>query len=240
VIDHAMDIALFLSFRDRTRPNTVFGEAEWARLGVLATDLPGLRKALAFTPAATDDPYLDDGSPPVLALQFYFSNIAALEAALADGGRLHEILSPGAFPSLAGAEATEQAMLTRIFPVADAPAPTRSCTYLVSYEGEAEDAHAWLSHYIANHPPLMVRLPGLRELELYTRLDWCSALSARRVDHLQRNKVVFDNEAALQAALNSPVRHEMRADFHKFPSYSGPVTHYPMMTRALAFQRPPR
>jgi hypothetical protein len=52
--------------------------------------------------------------------------------------------------------------------------------------------------------------------------------------------VVFDDEAALRAALNSPVRHEMRADFHKFPSYAGPVTHYPMMTHTLGFQRPPR
>jgi uncharacterized protein (TIGR02118 family) len=232
-----MDIAFFLSFRHPMRPDRVLSEAEWTRLSALAATLPGLRRALAFTPAATTDPYLDDGAPPVLALQFYFPEIAALEAALAEGGALHEILSPAAFPSLAGAEATQQAMLARSFPIANAQTPTSPCcTYLVSYEGEAEDAPAWLGHYVANHPPLMVRLPGLRELELYTRLDWCGALSARRVAYLQRNKVVFDDEAALRAALNSPVRHEMRADFHKFPPYAGPVTHSPMITRALAFQ----
>jgi hypothetical protein len=236
-----MDIAFFLSFRHPARPNPVLSESEWSRLAVLATELPGLRKALAFTPAATDDPYLDDGPPPALTLQFYFPDIAALEAALADGGGLHEILSPDAFPSLARAAATQQAMLARSFPVADAQTqPSRCCTYLVSYEGEAEDAPAWLGHYIANHTPLMVRLPGLRELELYTRLDWCGTLSARRVAHLQRNKVVFDDEAALRAALNSPARHEMRTGFHKFPPYAGPVTHYPMTTRVLGFQRPPR
>ncbi len=236
-----MDISFFLSFEHPGRPNIVVSEAEWSRLHALASALPGLAKALAFTPAATDDPHLDDGPPPMLTLQFYFPDIAALEAALVDGGGLHEILSADAFPSLAGAEATQQAMLARTFPVADAQTPiSRCCTYLVSYEGEAEDAPAWLGHYIANHTPLMVRLPGLRELELYTRLDWCSTLSARRVAHLQRNKVVFDDEAALRAALNSPVRHEMRADFHRFPPYAGPVTHYPMTTRVLDFQRPPR
>jgi hypothetical protein len=236
-----MDIAFFLSFRDPRRPNAILSEAEWARLGVLAAALPGLRRALAFTPAATDDPYLNDGPAPVLTLQFYFPDVASLETALADGGALHGILSPDAFPTLAGAEATQQAMLARVFPVANAQTPTfPCCTYLVSYEGEAEDTPAWLGHYLANHPPLMVRLPGLRELELYTRLDWCGTLSARRVAHLQRNKVVFEDEVALRAALNSPVRHEMRADFHKFPPYAGPVTHYPMMTRVLAFQWPPR
>jgi len=236
-----MDIAFFLSFRHRSRPDTVLREAEWSRLGVLATALPGLRKALAFTPAAVADPCLDDGPPPVLTLQFYFADIAALEASLADGGGLHRLLSPDAFPSLAGAEATQQAMLARIFPVADAqPPPSPCCTYLVSYEGEAEDAAHWLGHYIASHPPLMVRLPGLRELELYTRLDWCGTLPARRLAHLQRNKVVFDDAAALHAALNSPVRHEMRADFARFPPYAGPVTHDPMTTRVLGAQRPPR
>ena len=32
------------------------------------------------------------------------------------------------------------------------------------------------------------------------------------------------------AALDSPVRHEMRADFARFPPYRGRVTHYAMAT----------
>jgi hypothetical protein len=50
---------------------------------------------------------------------------------------------------------------------------------------------------------------------------------------MQRNKVVFDSPAALTAALNSPVRHEMRAAFHRFPSFTGPITHFPMTTRTV-------
>ena len=50
---------------------------------------------------------------------------------------------------------------------------------------------------------------------------------------MQRNKVVFDDAAALTAALNSPVRHEMRADFKNFPPFEGRNSHYPMATLSL-------
>jgi hypothetical protein len=44
---------------------------------------------------------------------------------------------------------------------------------------------------------------------------------------------VFDSAAALECALNSPVRHAMRADFNAFPKFSGPNRHYAMTTRVL-------
>lgn len=79
----------------------------------------------------------------------------------------------------------------------------------------------------------MTRFPGIRRVEVCTRIDWCGALPWTRVDHMQRNKVVFDDAAALTAALNSPVRHEMRADFADFPPFTGPVSHFPMTTRVI-------
>jgi hypothetical protein len=82
-------------------------------------------------------------------------------------------------------------------------------------------------------PVPMARFPGIREIEIYTRIDWVSALPWRRADCMQRNKVVFDDAAALTAALNSPVRHEMRADYHKLPPFEGSVSHYPMATLTL-------
>jgi hypothetical protein len=50
---------------------------------------------------------------------------------------------------------------------------------------------------------------------------------------MQRNKVAFDNPAALTAALESPLRHEMRAHFRALQRFSGGVTHFPMSTRAV-------
>jgi uncharacterized protein (TIGR02118 family) len=203
-------------------------EAEDARLVALLRGVHGLSHALVYTPTSTHDPYLDDGPPPALALQLYFHDIADLEAACAADGILQ------ALPRLS-ADVTQQAMLARTYPVdGDTPAAEPACTYLVAYTGRAEDLNAWLAYYIAHHPPIMRRFPGIRGIEICTRLDWCSFLPCRRVEYMQRNKVVFDSAPALTAALNSPVRHEMREDFRNFPPFSGGNTHFPMVTRTVA------
>jgi hypothetical protein len=166
----------------------------------------------------------------MLGLQLDFADIADLEAALAPTGHLQALAS-----LVPGADVAQQAMLTRRFPVRDPTfgAPEPHCTYLVSYEGEAEDANVWLAYYIAHYRPIMARFPGIREIEIFTRIDWCGFPPFRCVNHLQRNKAVFDGPEALTAALNSPVRHEMRADFNRFPPYTGANTHFPMLTRAV-------
>jgi|SRR5437763_17139723 len=97
-------------------------------------------------------------------------------------------------------------------------APRRYCTYVVGYEGPADDQAAWLTYYLKHHRPLEWRCPS----------------HLRRVRHLQRNKVAFDGGATLAAALDSPVPREMRADFARFPPYRGRVTHYAMSSEVLA------
>ena len=47
------------------------------------------------------------------------------------------------------------------------------------------------------------------------------------------NEVVFDSVPDFNAAMQSPVRHEMRDHFHTFPKFSGAVTHYAMMRERL-------
>ncbi len=218
-----MTVSWFVTFR---RPGSRVTDSDMRHAAEILTALGGVEAALLFTPAGAHDPYLNDGAPPPLAIQVKFTAIEALEAASRG-----PVAGLAALPSLAGAEIGEQAMLTRVFPVPDpsiADAPR--CTYLVAYEGEAEDMNAWLSHYIGHHPPIMARFPGIREIEIYSRLDWCSATGWRRENAMQRNKVVFDSPEALTAALNSPVRHEMREDFARFPPFSGGNTHFPMWT----------
>jgi hypothetical protein len=117
--------------------------------------------------------------------------------------------------------ATQQAMLVRRYTVPDPTFRTlpgdQPCTYLVAYEGEADDLMAWLTHYIADHPPIMARFPGIRQIEIYTCIDWCGGLPWPRVAHMQRNKVVFDNQAALTAALNSARTHIVPLMFAAMP-----------------------
>ncbi|HEX4410288.1 MAG TPA: hypothetical protein VH206_16050 [Xanthobacteraceae bacterium] len=229
-----MNTCLFLSFRAAAG---VLPTAELNKLDSLLRATPKLDKALVHTASAADDPYLKDGAPPSLVLQLYFTEIADLEAAISREGHLRAFTSRDEFPVLAAADIVQQAMLVRSFAV---PEPTLQnapgtphCTYLVSYEGEAEDLNAWHAHYLSSHTRHMAMFPGIRELEIYTRLDWVSALPWTRLNFMQRNKVAFDSPAALEQALHSPVRHEMRADFNTFPPFTGPNKHFAVATHVV-------
>lgn len=169
------------------------------------------------TPAAARDPFLRDGAPPAQVVQAYFAELPALEAA---APALERALGPAA---------SCEAMAVRRFAV---PQPAAGgCSYLVAYAGPADDPRAWHEHYLEHHAPLMAGLPGIRELEVYLPVDWRNRSSGwQSVRSLQRNKVAFDSPAALEAALSSPLRAKMRADFATFPPYRGAVTHYPMLT----------
>lgn len=232
-----MSFCLFIVFRDRANPSARISGAEQARLTVVLGSVPGLARALVHTPAHAHDPLLNDGAPPQLALQLYFDRLLDLEAAAASAGPLQALAASDALPTLAGAAVEQQVMAVRSYAVPDpASAAARAqpwCTYLVAYEGPAEDLHAWLDDYLAHHTPLMARLPGIRELEVYTCIDCVSHLPWARATCMQRNKVAFDSPAALTAALESPLRHEMRAHFRALPRFSGGVTHFPMSTRAV-------
>lgn len=180
----------------------------------------GCRKVLAHAPSRVRDPLLDDGAPPSGVVQLYFDSLAELEAA--------------AVRAPAGVEVEAMAVHKYSLTGERIRSPDATwCTYLVAYEGPAEDETRWLEDYLAHHPPLMAKLPGIRELEIYTPLEWRCPPHLRHVRHLQRNKVAFDSAEALAAALASPVRSEMRAHFKRLPAFSGRVTHYAMTTRAL-------
>jgi len=229
----AMNTCLFLTFRSESD----IAAAELAQLTEFLRAMPKLAKGLVHTPASTRDPYVKDGPSPSLVLQLYFAELLDLEAALSRSGHLQALTSRDEFTGLAQAEPTQQAMVVRSFAVPD-PAikfgqDGAYCTYLVSYEGEAEDPNAWHTHYLDNHTKHMAMFPNIRELEVYTRLDWVSALGCPRLNFMQRNKVAFDSPEALKEALHSPVRHDMRADFKAFPRFSGPNKHFAMATRAV-------
>jgi hypothetical protein len=213
-------------------------EEEAAAIGAFVAATPRLALAEMHLPAAASDIYTDDGPSPELALQLYFDEIADLEAALAEGGHLQALARPSAFASLAGRQATHQAFCVRRFDVEGGAAPEPRCSFLVHYPGPAADLNAWLSHYIASHPPIMRRFPGIRQIEILTGLDWIDAMPFPRAGHMQRNRVVFDSPEALTAALRSPTRHEMRADYHRFPPFEGGSRHFPVWTRTVGRRAP--
>ena len=204
--------------------------SDFAALRALLARVPALAEALVFTPSQASDLYVDDGAAPPLGLQLHFPTLEALEAACARDGTLQGLVA--AVPALA--RANVQAFWRRTWAVPDpvlqcAPGAL-PCSYVVHYPGPAADFNGWLDHYITGHPPLFQRFPGIRGIEILTRVDWVSHLPMPKANHMQRNRVVFDSPAALTAALQSPVRHELRADFHTFPPFEGGNAHYPMWT----------
>lgn len=202
-------------------------------------NLPGLEKALIFTPAEAQDSFTDDGPSPPLGVQLHFADIAALEAAAATDGGLQTLCANGFLSGLDHCQAEAQAFLARDYRVEDAAhaADARPCSFVVHYPGPAEDTNAWHGIYISSHAPLMARLPGIRALEILTPVDWISHLPIPSVRNMQRNRVLFDSPEALTAALQSPIRHELRADFHALPAFKGGNYHYAMLTETLRPRR---
>jgi hypothetical protein len=229
-----MRFCWFLAFEDAS-DKTRLSAPDKAGIAALIAATPGLVAADLHTPASASDIYTADGPSPPLVLQLYFEELTGLEGALAAHGHLRDLARPGVFASLAGAKATHQAMYARHFEVAEPAAKDKPrCSFLVSYPGEADDLNAWLNHYVASHPPVMRRFPGVRQIEILSRIDWIDAVPIERAAAMQRNRVVFDTPQALTAALQSPVRHELHAHYHRFPPFSGGSLHFPMWTETIA------
>jgi uncharacterized protein (TIGR02118 family) len=135
---------------------------------------------------------------------------------------------------------TGTAMERRLFPVAGSasPGPSRApFSYVVRYHHPAENVAEFVSHYLADHPPILGKLPQIRSVLCYLPLDGAALGDLPPADYMLGNEVVFDSPEAFNAAMASPVRHELRAHFHSFPKFTGKNTHYPMMRRQLPANR---
>ncbi|WP_183730131.1 MULTISPECIES: EthD family reductase [Paraburkholderia] len=193
--------------------------------------IDGLRSLVVHEPIARRvDPRIPHfADAPSCVLQLYFDELAALEAATTLDGPIHRSLQKQAPIKRFTQQVMAVRALTPSTPIgAVGESRAHRCTYLVAYEGPAEDFDTWLSYYLQHHAPLMSTLPGLRELEIYTRVDCTSGLPCERANAMQRNKVVFDDASALAHALASPVRDLMRRDFHALPRYRGGAPHFAM------------
>ena len=234
-----MMFSWFAFFRHWSDASVRLDSEDLAALDSILRSVPSLRRGLLFTPApvGTVHPFPEDEPLPMLALQLNFPRIEMLETAMAADGPLYALTNTQVLPWLAHVNPTQQVMLTRSFPVPDprlrTPPGALACSYLVHYPGDAQDINAWLMHYVKHHPPLMARFPGVREIEIYSRVDWCGGLPWPREVAMQRNRLMFDTPEALSARLSSPVLGEMRKDRGKFPPFTGSAVHYPLLTRTI-------
>ncbi len=185
--------------------------------------------------ASAHDPYLDDGAPPLATLQAGFRTLEHAEALLAGESFRSTIVAPAPAPPDLSVP-THEIMEWKFYPVAgeSRPAPlTAPLSYVVRYHRPAEDEAAFVSFYVAHHPPLLGKLPGIRNVMCYLPQRWRDPTPIARADYMLGNEVVFDSLAALDASLKSDVRHELREDFGRFPTFTGRNTHFAMRRTRL-------
>jgi uncharacterized protein (TIGR02118 family) len=205
----------------------------WANRAAAAwSELPELATLDLYTQidGGAQDPFNNDGAGPLFIAMLGFGVRDALGAAIASpafalslGGRGRDLSWTGSpferkFYPVAGE--TRAAPLTAPF------------SYVVRYHRPAEDEAAFIRNYVDTHPPTLGRLPGIRAVMCYFPLPLCADAIAP-ADYMIGNEVAFDSVAAFNAAMQSPVRHELRQHYREFPPFTGLNTHFPMTRTRL-------
>lgn len=235
-----MSYCLFLLAQEAWAPRGAIGPEPLSRLVSVLRGVPGLAQLVRHRAVSgVQDPSIQHAAGPIHAFQLYFDELLSLEQVLRPGSVLDRAMASSEAPLRGQLRWCHQAMAVRRYelPGHSSGAETtlqQGCTYFVSYEGQADDNEAWLAHYLRHHPPIMKKLPGLRKLEVYSRIDYSSGLDIERSRALQRNIVMFDSEQHLNEALDSPVRAELRADYEGFPPFKGTSPHGAMLSEAFA------
>ena len=193
---------------------------EWA-------GLPELLFLDLYTPVtgSATDPLVDDGAAPACLAKLGVPSLDVLD---------HVVRVERFGAALADGILTCTAMRRSEHAVAGAASPlVAPFSYLVRYHRPAEDEAAFVRHYLDTHPLLLARLPRIRNVMCYVPLAWRHPAGFPGADYMLGNEVVFDHNEDFNAAMASPLRHELRAHFHQFPPFSGRNTHYPMDRRRL-------
>jgi uncharacterized protein (TIGR02118 family) len=235
-----MSYCLFLLAQQARTPVGAAGQEPLSRLVSVLRGIPGLTHLMGHRAiSGVHDPAIKNAAGPAHAFQLYFDELLSLEQVLRSESVLDRALASGDAPLRRPFQWSHQAMAVRRYELPGhslqpEAAVQQGCTYFVSYEGQSADDEEWLAHYLRHHPPIMKKLPGLRKLEVYSRIDYSSELDIERSRALQRNLVVFDSQQQLNEALDSPVREELRADYDGFPPFKGVSPHGAMLSEAFA------
>ena len=213
--------------------------ADRARAQFTETALPGLAAAARlrfvdiYQPAAGEVPAFQDGTAAPLLVEL---NLESLD----DASRLIEST---AFNEARGMDelghdaATVDVFQPVHYPVpgnAQPPPRTAPLSFVVRYFGPVDNEADFVSFYTRNHPPLLARFPGIRNVLCYlpVRIDLPGTITTS--GSFLGNEVVFDSLDALNAALASDVLELVKADGRRFAKF-GHNTHHAMY-RATVFR----
>jgi uncharacterized protein (TIGR02118 family) len=189
--------------------------------------LPGLSALDLYRPigGGAHDPFNDDGPGPLFIAMLAFASRETLGQAITrtEFGR-----SLGDRPP--NLAVTGSSFERRFYPVGgeEIAAPLSApFSYVVRYHKPAEDQAAFIRNYVDTHPPTLATLPGIRSVMCYFPLP-VRADALAPADYMIGNEVAFDDVAAFNAAMQSPVRQELRRHFREFPPFTGLNTHFAM------------
>ncbi|TQV82091.1 hypothetical protein [Denitrobaculum tricleocarpae] len=186
-----------------------------------------------FVPEPGEILLFDDGPAPAAVLAFSSDEREPLQALVRDGAfRQWAVQLPQDL--CAGVSMSFDLFRTFPFPIAgsDAIMPrTAGLSFLVRYYGPMPDVAGFQNFYTNNHPPILGRLPAIRNVFCYLPEDFdLNALQRSKV--MLINEVVFDDLKSLNRALDSDVVPALRADSVRFPPF-GHSTHHAMIRETL-------
>ncbi len=220
-----MTIALFLTY---DRPATLaprLQEAFRERALAFLAVRPEVKSVDLFHPAAGEVLVFGDEVPPPLLVQIDVDTVAAAEALVAADGF-------AAVAAIAERPPGLDVFQVQDFPIAQGePVPrTAPLSFVVRYFGPTDDDAAFARHYVTHHPPILARLPGVRNVLCYLPVAWRNRSGLKASGAFFGNEVVFDDLAALNRSMVSPVLAELRRDSSQFPRF-GHNTHHAMLRR---------
>ncbi|MBI3704457.1 MAG: EthD family reductase [Rhizobiales bacterium] len=192
------------------------------------SSLPSLMAFDLYVPSAAGarDPMVDDGAGPLFLVMLEFPSPAALKQA----AQSRDFATPlSSLP--AGLKLSADPMERLSYPVAGQTAAlplSAPFSYSVRYHRPAEDEARFVDFYLASHPPLLARLPNVRNVICYLPVQGIDPAGLPSADYMLGNEVVFDSIEAFNAAMASEARRQLRADFSRFPRFTGRNTHHPM------------
>jgi hypothetical protein len=185
---------------------------------------PMVESVDVFVPDTGDLCYFDEGAAPPLIVQIDVKSAATAGKLLSASGFSEVVMRNQAGTALLDAFEVIHCPPS----IAATPPPrTAALSFIVRYYRPVASEAKFISAYMAHHPPTMQRFPNIRNIICYTPLALESASGIESSDVFFGNEVVFDDFAALDAALASDVLAELKAGRRAlFPACLG--THFAM------------
>ncbi len=182
-----------------------------------------------YTPEPGDVPVMDDVPAPAIIIQIDMETADAADT-LVKSEKFQQTFmdksSPGPGIEKINLEVTEAVH----FPLAgkETPPPrTAPLSFVVRYYGPVKDLNQFVDFYTTNHPPILAKFEGIRNVLCYLPMNWRTSGEVVDESLIIGNEVVFDDLATFKAALATEVLEEAMEDTKHFQNF-GYSTHHTM------------